>query len=189
MNQNEVMAICEKIKDCDRVIHVQQLGIAWQPPTDPIFKTTEAGVQGSATAGQSIGGQNTSVMDSSKHGMSKSEFVDDGQMSNQTDKVENADLKDNFHRVKNVFEILINEAPYLIDEKAIIMSEGKSKKDRLLIMIDSIRKSLSIESMDQVQLLVDTVYGFGEKKKKMKEQLEEERRRAKEEAANAAENG
>jgi len=23
------MALCEKIKDCDRVIHVQQLGIAW----------------------------------------------------------------------------------------------------------------------------------------------------------------
>lgn len=38
MNQNEVMALCEKIKDCDRVIHIQQLGIAWQPPSDPIFK-------------------------------------------------------------------------------------------------------------------------------------------------------
>lgn len=128
-------------------------------------------------------------MDSSKHGMSKSEFVDDGQMSNSTSKVENADLKDNFFKVKNVFEILISEAPYLIDERAIIMSEGKSKKDQLLIMIDSIRKSLSIESMDHVQLLVETIYGFGEKKKKMKEQLEHERKLAKEEAANATENG
>lgn len=105
-------------------------------------------------------------MDSSKHGMSKSEFVDDGQMSNSTAKGENADLKDNFYRVKNVFEILITEAPYLIDEKAILMSEGKSKKDRLLIMIDSIRKSLNIESMEHVQLLVDTFYNFGEKKRK-----------------------
>lgn len=81
MNQNEVMALCEKIKDCDRVIHVQQLGIAWQPPTDPIFKQFDS--NGTAAAGQPggqsmIGGQNTSVMDSSKHGMSKSEFVDDG---------------------------------------------------------------------------------------------------------------
>jgi hypothetical protein len=49
-----------------------------------------------------------------------------------------------------VFEILINEAPYLIDEKAFIMSEGRSKKDALLIMIDSIRKSLNIESMEHV---------------------------------------
>lgn len=128
-------------------------------------------------------------MDSSKHGMSKSEFVDDGQMSNSTAKGENADLKDNFYRVKNVFEILINEAPYLIDEKAYTMSEGKSKKDKLLIMIDSIRKSLNIESMEHVQLLVDTFYGFGEKKRKMREQMEEERKLAREEAANAAENG
>lgn len=128
-------------------------------------------------------------MDSSKHGMSKSEFVDDGQMSNSTAKGENADLKDNFYRVKNVFEILITEAPYLIDEKAILMGEGKSKKDRLLIMIDSIRKSLNIESMEHVQLLVDTFYNFGEKKRKMKEEQEEQRRIAREEAAIAAENG
>ena len=29
MNQNEVSALCEKIKNCDKMIHVQQLGIAW----------------------------------------------------------------------------------------------------------------------------------------------------------------
>lgn len=90
MNQNEVMALCEKIKDCDRVIHVQQLGIPWQPPTDPIFKFSESGQAGGTTGGQStMGGQNTSQMDSSKHGMSKSEIVDDGQMSNSTHANEN----------------------------------------------------------------------------------------------------
>jgi len=35
------MALCEKVKDCDRVIHVQQLGIQWSPPTDPIFKFSD----------------------------------------------------------------------------------------------------------------------------------------------------
>jgi hypothetical protein len=37
--------------------------------------------------------------------------------------------------------------------------------------------------------LVDTFYGYGDKKKKMKEEEEEKRRIAREEAANAAENG
>jgi dynein regulatory complex protein 1 len=77
MNQNEVMALCEKIKDCDRVIHIQQLGIPWQPPSDPIFNQYGQN-PGANVVGQSLGGQNTSVMDSSKHGVSKSEFVDDG---------------------------------------------------------------------------------------------------------------
>jgi len=65
-----------------------------------------------------MGGLNTSVMDSSKHGMSKSELVDDGQMSNSTARNENQDIKENFYKVKNVFEILIAEASYLIDDKA-----------------------------------------------------------------------
>jgi len=113
--------------------------------------------------------------------MSKSEFVDDGQMSNSTGRGENSDIKENFHKVKNCFEILINEASFLIDEKAMIMCEGKSKKDQSLIKIDSIRKSLGIESMDDVQLLVETFYEFGPKKKKKMAEEEEARRIAKEE--------
>ena len=53
MNQNEALALCEKVKDCDRVIHVQQLGIQWQPPTDPIFKQF---ADGNNTGGQSVTG-------------------------------------------------------------------------------------------------------------------------------------
>jgi len=49
--------------------------------------------------------------------MSKSEIVDDGQMSNSTAQQnnENRDIKKDFFRVRNVFTILISEAPYLID--------------------------------------------------------------------------
>ena len=60
------------------------------------------------------------------------------------------------------------------------MCEGKNQKDQFLIMIDSIRKSLGIESMDDVTLLVDTFYEFGPKKKKRIEAEEAERKAAKE---------
>ena len=120
-------------------------------------------------------GANTSVMDSSKHGMSKSELVDDGQMSNSTARNENQDIKDNFYKVKNVFEILIAEATYLIEDKAFQMCEGKSDKDKFLILIDSIRKNLGIESMDDVTLLVNTFYDFGERKKKRDKEEEDKR--------------
>jgi len=36
-----------------------------------------------------------------------------------TDGGDNADLQENFFKVKNVFDILIEEASYLIDERAI----------------------------------------------------------------------
>ena len=86
-------------------------------------------------------------------------------MSNSTGHEDNKDIKDNFYKVKNVFDILINEASYLIDDKALQMCENKNPKDEFLIKIDSIRKSLGIESMDDVELLVETFYEFGEKKK------------------------
>ena len=76
MNEHEVRALINKIIQADRVIHMQQLGIAWEPPTDPIFGFSEKSVQGGAGASQA-GGNNTSIMDSSKHGMSKSEFEGD----------------------------------------------------------------------------------------------------------------
>ena len=77
MNEHEVRALINKIIQADRVIHVQQLGIPWTPPTDPIFGFNEGGGQpggSSVQGGSSQLNPNMSVMDSSKHGMSKSEI-------------------------------------------------------------------------------------------------------------------
>ena len=47
-------------------------------------------------------------------------------------------------------------------------------------MIDSIRKSLGIDSMDDVELLVNTFYEFGEKKRRRLADEEAKRLAAKE---------
>jgi len=87
-------------------------------------------------------------------------------MSNATGREgENNDIKENFYKVKNVFDILISEASYLVDDKAYQLCADKPPKEQFLIMIDSIRKSLGIDSMEDVELLVETFYEFGEKKK------------------------
>jgi dynein regulatory complex protein 1 len=63
-------------------------------------------------------------------------------------------------RIKNVFKLLITECPFLIDDKAFQESAGKSVKEQFTIQIDSIRKSLGIDNMDDVELLVLTFYEF-----------------------------
>lgn len=138
-----------------------------------------------------MGGQTTSQMESSKHGMSKSDMKEDGNMSHSTGKdgdmdrqgsTENNEMKDNFYKVKNVFEILIQEAPYLIDDKSAAMCEERSNpKEKFLILIDSCRKSLGIESMEDVELLVETFYEFGDKKRQRVAEEEEQRRLEREE--------
>lgn len=111
-------------------------------------------------------GPGASMMDSSKHGESGMNGDGGDNKSEATaGDMDNADLAENFHRVKNVFDILIEEAGYLIDDKAYKMCEGRPNKEKFLIMIDAIRKSLSIDTMDDIKLLVDTFYEYGPKKK------------------------
>ena len=56
--------------------------------------------------------------------------------------------------------MLIEEAPYLVDDKALEKCQGKSLKDQFHIKIDSIRKSLGIEALSYVKLLVDVFYNY-----------------------------
>ena len=69
MHDAEARALVQKIMHADRVIHVQQLQIDWEPPKDSFFAfLTEANAGGgqseSNTQGNSLMNQNTSVMDS-----------------------------------------------------------------------------------------------------------------------------
>jgi uncharacterized protein YbaA (DUF1428 family) len=68
-------------------------------------------------------------------------------------------------RIKNVFKLLITECPFLIDDKAFAESHGKPVKEQFTIQIDSIRKSLGIDNMDDVELLVLTFYEFAERQR------------------------
>jgi len=68
-------------------------------------------------------------------------------------------------KIKNVFRLLTQETPFLIDDKAILECENKTVKEKFAIQIDSIRKSLGIDNMDDVELLVLTFYEFADKHK------------------------
>jgi len=46
--------------------------------------------------------------------------------------------------------LLIDEAEYLIDDRSLEKCQGLSLKEQFSIKIDSIRKSLGIENMDDV---------------------------------------
>ncbi len=135
-------ALINKIIAADRVIHLQQLGIPWTPPTDPIFGFNDNTGQGSSQL-------NASMQDSSKHGVSKNDFADD-----QSIGTNNYDYKVSIKKIKTVFSMLIQECPYLIDDKAASESIGKLAKEVQTIQIDSIRKSLGIDNMEDVELLV-----------------------------------
>ena len=70
--------------------------------------------------------------------------------------------------------MLIEEAPFLIDDKAFEKCEGKSLKEQFAIQIDSIRKALGIDQMEIVELLVDCFYQYEERSEKERQDKERE---------------
>ena len=77
-----------------------------------------------------------------KQGQSRSDLNDEDR-SVQTAGA--GDAKEKYDKIKNVFKMLIDEAPFLIDDKAFEKCEGKSLKEQFAIQIDSIRKALGID--------------------------------------------
>ena len=106
--------------------------------------------------------QNTSMLDSNNQpgagNQSRSDIDAESQVTGG--KTEGADVKEKYERIKNVFKLLIDESEYLIDDRAYERCEGQSLKEQFSIKIDSIRKSLGIDNMEDVELLVETLYGF-----------------------------
>ena len=88
--------------------------------------------------------------------------------------------------MKQVFRFLIDQAPFLIDDKAQERCMGVDAKEQFKIKIDSVRKSLGIEDMTDVELLVDVLYTYQETHEK---KLEEERKRMEEEEAEEQQEG
>ena len=93
--------------------------------------------------------------------ISKSDLKADAEASqHSSNEKNNADTALKFERIKNVFKLLIEEAEYLIDDRAFERCEGASVKEQFSIKIDSIRKSLGIENMEDVNLLVEIFFNF-----------------------------
>lgn len=131
--------------------------------------------------------QNTSVLDSNppRDAGHQSRSDIDSQSQVTGGKTQGADTKEKYEKIKAVFRLLIDEADYLIDDRSYERCEGVSLKEQFSIKIDSIRKSLGIDNMEDVELLVETIFGYEAKYRK---ELEEIRKQEEQEFidANAA---
>ena len=115
-------------------------------------------------------------------GQSKSELVDDQSVATKNENT----TREKYEHMKQVFRFLINEAPYLIDDKAYERSMNAEPKESLKIKIDSVRKSLGIEDMADVELLVDVMYKYQDEHEA---RLEEEKKEMEREEQEEIENG
>jgi len=80
--------------------------------------------------------------------------------------------------------MLIEDAEYLIDDRAFERCETAAPKEQFSIKIDSIRKSLGIEEMRDVDLLVKIFYEFEGNWQREQQRRFDEEMKALDDAAN-----
>ena len=110
----------------DKIVHEQQLGLNWFPPSEHIF---QAGGQGAA-------GQRAAQADGDGEGGP----ISRGQMDNEN--------------IKRMLELLCNEAGFLVEGKIQKLLEPLPTDEQSLLRIDSILKVLGVEGAADVEKLL-----------------------------------
>jgi len=128
MNEEIVTDLMRKVLQADKIIHEQQLGLNWFPPSEHIFQAGgDGGPPGAAAA---IAGE----------GEGDSGPISRGQMDNEN--------------IKHMLELLCNEAGFLVEGKIQKLLEPLPPDEQNLLKIDSILKVLGVEGAGDVEKLL-----------------------------------
>ena len=127
MNEEAVTDLMRKVLQGDKIIHEQQLGLSWLPPSEHIF---HAGDSAAARAGGGAG----------ESGEGETGPISRGQMDNEN--------------IKHMLELLCNEAGFLVEGKIQKLLEPLPEDEQNLLKIDSILKVLGVEGAGDVEKLL-----------------------------------
>ena len=129
MNEETVTDLMRKVLQADKIIHEQQLGLSWFPPSEHIFQP-----------GGETGAPGQRPVQSSGEGEGDSGPISRGQMDNEN--------------IKHMLELLCNEAGFLVEGKIQKLLEPLPPDEQNLLKIDSILKVLGVEGAGDVEKLL-----------------------------------
>uniref|UniRef100_A0A8C8H7E1 Dynein regulatory complex protein 1 n=1 Tax=Oncorhynchus tshawytscha TaxID=74940 RepID=A0A8C8H7E1_ONCTS len=133
MNEEEVKALVEKALDTDRLVHEQQLGLAWQRPS-LAFMERCGPLQPQRQTQKTAPGLAVEVYDSGaglKSGSSEVEREREGSEGEHSGTV-------SVKMVKKLLELLCDEAGFLIESKLLKLLSPLEKDEQSLMKLDSI---------------------------------------------------
>lgn len=128
MNEEIVTDLMRKVLQADKIIHEQQLGLNWFPPSEHIFQGGDGGPPGQRSA------------QSSADHEGEGGPISRGQMDNEN--------------IKRMLELLCNEAGFLVEGKIQKLLEPLPPDEQNLLKIDSILKVLGVEGAADVEKLL-----------------------------------
>ncbi|XP_006625941.2 dynein regulatory complex protein 1 isoform X1 [Lepisosteus oculatus] len=182
MNEAEVKELVEKALQTDRLIHEQQLGVAWvRPPLPfmehlgPIIPQRKLKKSAGQLAGELLrsGGSQTSGEEKEEAeptaAVSPSSVlpIQDQDVTDTEHPVSTAEdhMKISAKTVKRLLEILCDETGFLIESKLLKLLSPLEKDEQSLMKLDAIFLALGIENEEDVYKLADFFMTYKQQQK------------------------
>ncbi|KAG8460460.1 hypothetical protein KFE25_013110 [Diacronema lutheri] len=135
MNEEQVTATMRSVLQADKVIHEQQLGLHWYPPSDAIFNDGSASAAAAADAAAAA-----AAVDGGGARGEESGPLAGAQLDNE--------------QIRGMLQLLTNEAAFLVEAKVQKLLEPLPLDEQNLLRIDSILKVLGVESAADVEKML-----------------------------------
>ncbi|MBN3318963.1 DRC1 protein, partial [Atractosteus spatula] len=198
MNEAEVKELVEKALQTDRLIHEQQLGVAWvRPPLPfmehlgPIIPQRKLKKSAGQLAGELLrsGGSQTSREEKEEAeptaAVSPSSVlpIQDQDVTDTEHPVSTAEdhMKISAKTVKRLLEILCDETGFLIESKLLKLLSPLEKDEQSLMKLDAIFLALGIENEEDVYKLADFFMKYRQQQKEDEDvgwEMSQEQRRS-----------
>ncbi|KAK3706560.1 hypothetical protein RRG08_055000 [Elysia crispata] len=157
MNEEELKGLLKEVLEVDRVIHEQQLGL---PPDQPDLSFVE-NVGPLVNSGKSQGASATQILHEimSNKSASDADAAEEGGIAPAA--IYN---KISAHTIKQILELLCDEAGFLVEQKLNKLLAPLEKDERSLMKLDNIFSALGLETEEDIHKLSTYFMNIRDKK-------------------------
>jgi dynein regulatory complex protein 1 len=155
MNEEEAKALVQKVMEEDRIIHEQQLGLAWEPPNLDFMENigpilSQRAKRRTVSAQQVV----SEVMSATGQAPTEQEEKDDSAPAGGKQNLRTSLLdKLSPSTVKSILELLCDESGFLIESKLQKLLTPLERDEQSLMKLDAIFSALGIETEDDIHCL------------------------------------
>ncbi|XDV42346.1 hypothetical protein PO909_011024 [Leuciscus waleckii] len=158
--EDEVKALAHRALETDRIIHEQQLGLAWVSPPVPFMERSGPIKQ------QTVRRTDTQTA---------ADILQDetrGHLVEESEGLENTGV--NRSTVKRILELLCDEMGFLVESKLLKLLSHLEKNEQSLMKLDAIFSAIGIESEVDVYKMAEFFMNYKQHGGEQREQMEEE---------------
>ncbi|XP_051965890.1 dynein regulatory complex protein 1 isoform X2 [Xyrauchen texanus] len=166
MNEAEVKALAHRALDIDRMIHEQQLGLAWVCPPLPFMEVSGPIVskQQALSSARLVAAE---ALKEEQQGETSGNLVEGAECLQNT--VGRVDRR----TVKKILELLCDEAGFLVESKLLKLLSHLEKNEQSLMKLDAIFSAMGIDSEEDVYTMTEFFMKYRQQSREQKEQREE----------------